>query len=58
MRRCLGANFAQLEMRVVLRTVLDQVELRPAGPAAERTRRRFITYAPSRGGRVVLAGPR
>lgn len=57
-RRCLGANFAQLEMRVVLRTVLDQVELRPAGPAAERTRRRFITYAPSRGGRVVLVGPR
>lgn len=53
-RRCLGANFAQLEMAQVLGTVLASAELRPASGRPERTRRRFITLAPSRGARVVL----
>jgi cytochrome P450 len=53
-RRCLGASFAQLEMKQVLRTVVANVELRPAGPAPERIRSRFITLAPSRGAAVVM----
>ncbi|RDI52689.1 cytochrome P450 [Nocardia mexicana] len=53
-RRCLGASFAQLEMRRVLQTVLSQAELEPARPDPETIRARFITLAPSRGARVVL----
>lgn len=54
-RRCLGASFAQFEMRVVLREVLSRVTLRPADRTAERIGRRSITLAPKRGTRVVVA---
>ena len=37
-RRCLGATFALTEMAVVLRTVLQHVDLRAAEPASERTK--------------------
>jgi len=51
MRRCLGASFAQFEMKAVLHTVLGQVELAPVGHA-ERVGRRGFTLVPNRGGRV------
>ncbi len=54
-RRCLGASFALLEMKIVIRTVLERCELSPAGARAERTRRRSITISPARGGLVVLS---
>jgi cytochrome P450 family 135 len=56
-RRCIGASFAQLEMRLMLATML--AELTPSLPpgrrarADERNRRRAITLVPSRGARVV-----
>jgi cytochrome P450 len=53
-RRCIGASFALLEMKLVLRSVLSRYELRPAGVAPETTRRRGITFSPSRGSRVIL----
>jgi hypothetical protein len=57
-RRCVGAAFAQLELRTVLKTVLDAVDLAPADPAAprrpERTRRRAIVLAPARGARLTV----
>ena len=54
MRRCIGAAFAQFEMRAVLRGVLRSVDLEPAaGP--ERISRRAITLVPRRGGRVKVA---
>jgi hypothetical protein len=53
-RRCLGASFAQLEMKLVLRAVLERCELAPTGNRAEATRRRSITISPARGGTVVL----
>jgi len=53
-RRCLGASFAQLEMKQVLRAVTSSVELRPARPEGERIASRFVTLAPSRGATVVL----
>ena len=34
-RRCLGASFAMLEMKIVLRAVLAQNELAPAAPGEE-----------------------
>jgi cytochrome P450 len=54
-RRCLGASFALFEMRVVLSTLLERVELRPARGAGESVARRAITFAPSRGGRIAVA---
>jgi len=64
-RRCIGASFAQLEMRLILRTML--AELEPSLPPArlrrpgrrgrlgsgEWNRRRAITLVPARGARVV-----
>ena len=52
-RRCLGASFAALEMREVLRAVAARFTLRPDRPQGERMRRRSITLAPARGGIVV-----
>jgi cytochrome P450 len=52
-RRCLGASFAQFEMKVVLREVVSRFDLRAAGARPERRIRRAIVFAPSRGGEVV-----
>ena len=54
-RRCLGASFAMLEMRVVIRRVLERAELRPVGRRAERGIRKGVTFVPKRGVRVVRA---
>jgi cytochrome P450 len=53
-RRCLGASFAMLEMKVVLRAVLAGAELHATGDGAELTRRRAIAWSPGAGARVVL----
>jgi cytochrome P450 family 135 len=52
-RRCVGAAFAALEMREVLRAVAERFTLKPDRAEGERMRRRSITLAPARGGRVV-----
>ena len=54
-RRCPGAPFAQLEMKVVLRTVLDHARFSLPSPQAERQRLHHVTVVPSRGSRVVLS---
>lgn len=53
-RRCLGASFAEFEMRIVLREVLGRCQLRKADPAPERIARRNITLSPRDGTPVVL----
>jgi cytochrome P450 len=53
-RRCIGAAFAQLEMRVAIETILRSVELRPASPELERPVRRSLFLAPANGTRVVV----
>lgn len=53
-RRCVGAAFAQLEIKEVLQTVVGSLDLAPAGARPERMRPRFITLAPSRGTRVKV----
>ncbi|HET6997349.1 MAG TPA: cytochrome P450 [Solirubrobacterales bacterium] len=53
-RRCLGASFALLEMKVVLRALLGTCELRAAGDGVEVAQRRNITVSPSGGAQVVL----
>jgi cytochrome P450 family 135 len=52
-RRCLGASFALLEMRVVLRRVLQRTALKPAHPKRAKVQFRAITLAPRDGARVV-----
>ena len=53
-RRCLGAAFAEFEMRVVLATVLRRSDIRPASRRRERIARRNVTLAPRRGTRVLV----
>jgi cytochrome P450 len=54
-RRCLGASFAILEMKLVLRAVVEQTELSPAtSSGGEGARRRSITLSPRAGARTVL----
>ena len=53
-RRCIGASFANLEMKVVLRTVLERARLRAASPKAEPPRLHHVVVIPTRGGRVVM----
>jgi cytochrome P450 len=56
-RRCLGASFAQLEMKVVLRTVLGALKLEAPDTRPEPTIRRRFTFVAKHGGTVV-AEPR
>ncbi len=53
-RRCIGATFAEFEMRVVLREVLTRCELHKADPRPERAGRRNITLSPKDGTPVIL----
>jgi len=53
-RRCLGAAFAEFEMRIVLREVIGRCELRKADPRPERIGRRNITLSPKAGTEVLL----
>jgi cytochrome P450 family 135 len=53
-RRCIGASFAQFEMRVIIRTILERARLRAASARPERSKLRNVTAAPARGCRVVL----
>jgi cytochrome P450 len=57
-RRCLGASFAEFEMRVVLREVLSRCDLRSTRSAPERIARRNITFSPRRGTPVILTARR
>ena len=53
-RRCLGAAFAQLEMQVVISTVLTRARLRAPRARSEKARFRGVTVLPGRGGESVV----
>jgi cytochrome P450 len=53
-RRCIGAAFAELEMRVVLSTILRRARLRPATDRPERIVRRNVTLSPRGGTPAIL----
>jgi cytochrome P450 len=53
-RRCIGAAFAELEMRAILRAVAAHARLQAADPAPEPLRRRGVVIAPGRGAMVRL----
>jgi cytochrome P450 family 135 len=52
-RRCIGAAFAQMEMRVALRTIVESVKLEAADPRPEKMTRRNVTLSPRGGVRVI-----
>ncbi len=54
-RRCLGASFAMLEMKIVLRRALGTLALHPHDETPEVARRRNITVTPSGGAQAILA---
>jgi cytochrome P450 family 135 len=53
-RRCLGASFAQLEMKVVIREILAAATLRALDPADEPVARRRFTFAPAHEARATV----
>ncbi len=56
-RRCLAASYAEMEMKRVLRIVLETTELRAVENDAERARKSAISFAPDQKG-MVIAEPR
>jgi len=57
-RRCLGAPFALLEMRIVVQNVLSQLKLTPLSETVERTRAEGAIIVPAGGVRVRVEGAR
>jgi cytochrome P450 len=57
-RRCLGAALAMAEQRVVLETMVRELDIEQATARPERPVHRNVTMIPSRGGRVVIGARR
>ncbi len=53
-KRCPGLHLAMLEMKTVLRTVLETMTVRPAAGKMEHPRWRSVIVTPHAGSRVVL----
>jgi cytochrome P450 family 138 len=53
-RRCVGAAFANMEMDVVLRTVLRHFTIETTSAPGERWHCRGVAYTPKDGGRIVV----
>jgi len=53
-RRCIGAAFANMEMDVVLRTLLREFEIATTDEPDERWHSRGVAWAPGRGGMAVV----
>jgi cytochrome P450 family 135 len=56
-RRCLAASYAEMEMKRVLRIVLETTDLRAVENTGERARKSAIAFAPDQKG-LVIAEPR
>jgi cytochrome P450 len=56
-RRCLGASFALMEMRLILQRVLTRTRLEPVSGKLDRVQFRAITLAPRDGVRVLQRQP-
>jgi cytochrome P450 len=56
-RRCLAASYAEMEMKRVLRIVLETTDLHAVESGAERARKSAISFSPDQKG-LVIAEPR
>ena len=54
-RRCIGAAFAEMEMRVAIAEILRHRTVKAASPDAERPARRNVTFSPAGGTRIIAA---
>jgi cytochrome P450 family 135 len=52
-RRCVAVVFAQLEMKRVIQTVLEEVDLRAAVSSSEQATRSSVSFVPDAGARVI-----
>jgi cytochrome P450 len=52
-RRCIGAAFAEMEMRVAVAEILRRKTVRTASGSAERIARRNVTFSPAGGTRLI-----
>lgn len=57
-RRCLGAAFAMVEMRTVLREILRRVELSTTTAADEKQKLKHVILVPQRGARINVRAKR
>ncbi len=55
MRRCIGASMAQLEARVIMRALIQELDLEPTPQPSERMRRKSILIVPDSGARVTAS---
>jgi cytochrome P450 family 138 len=53
-RRCVGAAFANMEMDVVLRTVLQHFTIESTSATGEKWHSRGVAFTPKKGGRVTV----
>jgi cytochrome P450 family 138 len=53
-RRCVGAAFANVEMDVVLRTILRHFDIQTTAAPDEKVHARGVAFTPKSGGRVVM----
>jgi cytochrome P450 len=53
-RRCIGAQFALLEMKIVIARILARARLRAPRARGEKARFRGVTLLPGRGGEAVV----
>jgi cytochrome P450 len=53
-RRCIGAAFAEYEMRMILREFVERADLRAVDTKDEPVRVRNITLAPAKGTKVIM----
>ncbi|MEB3051073.1 cytochrome P450 [Mycolicibacter sp. MYC123] len=53
-RRCPGSTFANLEMDLVLRTVLRQFTIEPTTAPGEKYHSRGVAFTPKQGGRITV----
>jgi cytochrome P450 len=53
-RRCIGASFALMEMDVVLRVLLELVELQPSSEPDEERGFRGVVWVPAKGAKLVM----
>jgi cytochrome P450 len=52
-RRCVAAQFAPLEMKRVIKAVVEEIELRPADRSLEKATRSSVSFAPSEGAMMI-----
>jgi cytochrome P450 len=57
-RRCLGAGFAMVEMRIVLREILRHVELSTTTEPGETVKLKHVILTPNRGARITVRSRR